>query len=147
VFSTVKGMRLVRRKIAQGISSMLPLGAVVPLIFLMALLLSASLYGLAASGHFPREHRLPALTSISGRIILSGSIALATISLAGGIAAAWRLIPLPAAVIGGGATILAAPLVLRLFPDRIVDGRGALVTFAGASALSAMLLIWLVLAT
>jgi hypothetical protein len=53
------------------------------------------------------------------------------------------LIPWYAAVIGGGLAILAAPLVLQNFTDRFVDGRGSLMSFAGAGGLLALLLIWL----
>ena len=38
--------------------------------------LAAALCGLAASGHFPREHRSPALRTTAGALILFGSIAL-----------------------------------------------------------------------
>jgi hypothetical protein len=34
-------------------------------------------------------------------------------------------------------------MVLQLFSDRFVDGRGSLVSFAAASALVAFFLIWL----
>ena len=46
-------------------------------------------------------------------------------------------------VIGGGLAILMAPLALQQFPDRFVDGRAALLSFAGASAALALLLVWL----
>ena len=48
-------------------------------------------------------------------------------------------------MIGGGAMVLAAPLILRLFPDRFLDGRGALIVFS-AAALFALLMIWIRLA-
>src|SRR6478735_3402224 len=54
---------------------------------------------------------------------------------------AWRLIPWYAAVIGGGFAILVAPLVLQQFPDRFVDGRASLLSFAAAGALLALLLV------
>jgi hypothetical protein len=53
------------------------------------------------------------------------------------------LIPWYAAVIGGGAAILLAPLALQVFPDRIVDGKIALIGFAAAAAVLAALLCWL----
>lgn len=64
-------------------------------------------------------------------------------SVAAGIAAAWMLIPWYAAVIGGGGAILLAPLALQVFPDRIVDGKTALIGFAAAAAGLAALLYWL----
>jgi hypothetical protein len=69
-------------------------------------------------------------------------MAIAAAAVAAGLAAAWPALPWPAAVIGGGAMVLAAPLVLRVFSDRFVDGRGALVAFAGAAALFAVLMMW-----
>jgi hypothetical protein len=42
---------------------------------------------------------------------------------------------------GAGAAILAAPLLLRPLPDPFVNGRAALVAFAGVSALLALALV------
>ena len=122
---------------------MLPEAALIPLALFTALLLFVCLHVLAASGQFPREHRALALASGFGGFILYGSIAVAFISLLVAFFAAWRLIPWYAAVIGGGLAILAAPLVLQKFTDRFVDGRGSLLSFAGAGGLLALLLIWL----
>jgi len=74
-------------------------------------------------------------------IILWGSLALTIACLVTGIAAALCLIPWYAAVIGGGLALLAAPPILRLFPDRIVDGRGALLILAGICAALALVLL------
>lgn len=122
---------------------MLPEAALIPLALFTALLLFVCLHVLAASGQFPREQRAPALASGFGGFILYGSIAVAFTSLLVAFFAAWRLIPWYAAVIGGGLAILAAPLVLQKFTDRFVDGRGSLLSFAGAGGLLALLLIWL----
>ena len=122
---------------------MMPASAVLPLLLFMLLMLILSLHGLAAAGHFPRERRTPALCSVAGTLILFGSLTIAVLCLATGLTAAWQRIPWYAAVIGGGAVALLAPLVLQLFPDRFVDSRGALIGFAGAAALLA-LLIWFV---
>ncbi|MGA7486704.1 MAG: hypothetical protein WBW74_07170 [Xanthobacteraceae bacterium] len=120
---------------------MLPNETLIPLVLFTALLLAFSLHTLAASGQFPRAHRAPALASGLGVIILYGTIAVATTSLVVALLAAWRLVPWYAAVIGGGLAILAAPLVLQKFPDRFVDGRASLLSFAVASALLALLLV------
>ena len=120
--------------------SMLPGSAVIPLLPFMLLLLSASLCGLSASGHFPAQHRAPTLRSGFGRFILFGSLALCLLCLFSGVALIWRTVPWYAAVIGGGGTVLAAPLLLRPFPDSFVNGRGALVTFSGLSLLMTALL-------
>jgi hypothetical protein len=119
---------------------MLPGSAVIPLLSFMLLLLNASLCGLAVSGHFPAEHRAPALRSGAGRLILFGSLALCLACVFGGIALIWHTVPWYAAVIGGGATALATPLVLQRFPDAFVNGRGAPLTFGGLSLLMLVLL-------
>jgi len=118
---------------------MLSAATVIPLVLFMALILVASLHSLAASGHFPRASRH--LASGLGPVILFGSMAVAIAGLGSGIAAAVRFVPWHAAIIGGGLSILAAPLVLQWFPDRFVDGRSALLTFAAANVALAILLI------
>jgi hypothetical protein len=120
---------------------MLPLEAVPPLVLFTGLMLALSLQALAASGHFPREHRSPALASGFGAALLYGAILLAALCLIAGLAAAWRLVPWYAAVIGGGGAILIAPLVLQKFSDRFVDGRAALMTFGGIALTLALILI------
>ena len=97
----------------------------------MALVLVLSLYGLAVSGHFPAEHRTPALRTGGGRLILWGTIALCAALALSALAFAWVRVPLYAAVIGGGAMALIAPLLLQPLPDSFVDGRRALLTFTG----------------
>jgi hypothetical protein len=114
---------------------------VLPLALFMALMLSFSMHGLAASGHFPKEHRSAALRAGAGPLVLFGSLLLSFLSLATGVVLAARMIPWYAAVIGGGAMVLAAPLVLRLFSDAAVDGRVALILLSGASAVWAAILI------
>jgi hypothetical protein len=123
-----------------GVFRMLPADALAPLALFAALVLTLTLQALAGSGQFPREHRAPALATALGEIILYGSIAVAIICLLVAASAAWRLIPWYAAVIGGGFAVLAGPIVLQRFPDRFVDGYAALITFAGASTLLALLL-------
>jgi hypothetical protein len=115
----------------------------VPLALFVALVLAASLYGLAVSGHFPRRQKGTAFASPFGATILFGSVALVIAALAAGILAALHFVPWYAAMIGGGFALLFAPLVLRGFSDRFVDGRAALLAFAGLSAGLALLLIWL----
>jgi hypothetical protein len=117
--------------------------ALISIALFMALVLTSSVQGLAASGHFPRQRHASAFASGFGAMILFGSIALVILCLAAGIAAALHLIPWYGAIIGGGSSLLAAPPVLRMFPDRFVDGRGALIAFAAASAALAVSLIWM----
>jgi hypothetical protein len=119
---------------------MLPETAVLPLILFMALLLVCTLCGLAASGHFPAEHRSPALKSGVGPFVLYGSLIVAVLCFGFGTMLAWDAIPWYAAVIGGGAMVLAAPLALRAFPDSFVNGRGVLVALSGVNVV--IVAIW-----
>ena len=114
--------------------------AILPLVLFAALVLSAALGALAASGHFPHERRDPSLRGSFGGAVLFGACALLALSFIVGAAAAWRIVPWPAGVIAGGAAVLAAPLLLRPLPDRFVNGRAALVAFSGASVLLALAL-------
>jgi hypothetical protein len=122
---------------------MLTNDAILAFVLFALLMLMLSLHGLSASGHFPREHRAPALSSPLSAVILHGTILIALASLFAGLWAAWRLIPWYAAVIAGSLAILAAPLVLQGFSDSFVDHRGSLLSFAGASAALAILLLLL----
>jgi hypothetical protein len=119
------------------------LATVFPLVIFVALMLCAWLQALSASGHFPKGSRLPALAQGFGPVILWASIIVTASSVIAGIAAAWTRIPWYAAVIGGGGAILLAPLALQVFPDRIVDGKAALIGFAAVAAVLAGLLCWL----
>ncbi len=118
---------------------MLSAATVIPLVLFMALILAATLHGLAASGHFPRAPQ-PSGAGVEP-IILFGSIAIAIAGLAGGIVAAVWFVPWYAVIIGGGLSILVAPLVLQRFSDRFVDSSAALLTLAAANIVLAILLI------
>src|SRR5215831_18937813 len=119
---------------------MMPRDAVPAATLFIALVLCAGLTALAASGHFPPEHRGASLRSGVGRAILFGACAVSALALLVGAAAAWAVLPWPAAVIGAGAAML-APLLLRPLPDAFVNGRAALLAFASASALLALALL------
>jgi hypothetical protein len=106
----------------------------------MALLCACSLCGLAASGHFPRQRH----ASDGGgteAAILFGSIGVSGACAAVGVAVAARSLPWPAAVIGAGLVLLAAPLLLRAMPDQLVDGHAALIVCAAAATLFASVLL------
>jgi hypothetical protein len=120
----------------------LPSREIVPLALFVALVLVAALHGLAASGHLPlRQRRAPA---DAGPVLLLGSTIVAAVAAILGIGAAFRFISWPAAIIGGGAAVLAAPLLLQGLPERFVDGRFALIAFAATTAILGALLVWLV---
>lgn len=95
----------------------------------MGLILTLALYGLTVSGHFPAEHRAASLRSGLGAVLLWGTMALAAVLLAGALLFAARRLPVYASVIGGGAMLLVAPLLLQPFPDTFVNGRRGLLTF------------------
>lgn len=95
----------------------------------MALVLVLSLYGLTVSGHFPKEHRSDALKTAAGRLVLWGTLVLCASLAIVSLAFAWQYVPLPSAIIGGGAMLLFAPLLLQPLPDTFVDGRRGLLTF------------------
>jgi hypothetical protein len=97
----------------------------------MALVLVLSLYGLTVSGHFPEEHRAASLRTAGGQALLWGSIALCAALAVAALVFAWARVPVYAAVIGGGAMVLVAPLLLQPLPDSFVNGRRALVLFTG----------------
>src|SRR5262249_24421660 len=118
----------------------MPRQAILPLVLFAALVLSTALGALAASGHFPHERRAASLRGRLGGAVLFGACALLALSLMVVAVAAWRILPWPAAVIAAGAAILATPLLLRPMPDRLVNGRAALIAFSGASVLLALAL-------
>jgi hypothetical protein len=103
----------------------------------------AALYGLTVSGHFPAEYRADALAGRAGGIVLWGTIVVTGVAVAAMLFVAWKTLPWYAIVIGGGAMLLAAPLLLRPFPDWFVNGRAGLLTFAAATAATAVV-IWAV---
>jgi len=104
--------------------------------------LAVALYGLAASGHFPAEGRRQRLRGWLGALTLWGTLLVTAAAAAAMLLASWGVLPWHLAVIGGGAALLFAPLLLQPLPDAFVDGPGALVVFsAGAAALAACL--WL----
>lgn len=106
-----------------------------------ALVLTLAMYVLAVSGHFPREQRSGAWRSRGGSFLLWSSMVIAAAAGAFGVLIAMRALPWPAAVIGGGAAILAAPLLLQTLPDRIVDGRQGLFALTVLSAALARILV------
>ncbi len=119
-----------------------PPGQLIPLLLLVLLVSAATLQGLAASGHFPLRGDNAKTAFRPGSMTLFGSISVTFLALIAGTLAALRLTSWSAAIIAGGLSLLFAPLVLRIFPNRFVDGAGALVVFAAATAAAAAILIW-----
>jgi hypothetical protein len=100
----------------------------------------AALYGLTVSGHFPAEFRADELKGETGAVILWGTLALTGMAAVATLVVAWRVLPWYAIVIGGGAVLLATPLLLRPFPDWFVNGRAGLLAFAAGATVSAALM-------
>ena len=100
--------------------------------------LLVALYGLAVSGHFPAEFRGTALQSAGGAILLWGTMAVTGLAAIAILVRAWSVLPWYAAVIGGGTTLLFAPLLLQPLSDAFVNGRRALVAFSLGAALLAV---------
>src|SRR5580658_4091314 len=123
--------------------TMLPDSPWIALLLFVLLVLAAAILGLAASGHFPLRDDIEKPAVRSGRGILYSSTGVALLALVAGSIAALRLTSWSAAIIAGGLSLLFAPLVLRAFPDRFVDGAGALISFAAATVAAAVFLIWL----
>ncbi len=105
--------------------------AVPALAVFMGLVLMSALYGLTVSGHFPAGARSARFDTNSGRIVLWGTLIITVALVIATLVLAWLKLPIAAAIIGGGAMMLFAPLVLRIFPDSFVDEPSALLTFAG----------------
>jgi hypothetical protein len=99
-----------------------------------ATILSLAVYGLAASAHFPPEHRRPQLRGAMGALVLWGTMAVAGLTAVATLHFALVSLPGYAAVIAGGAALLAAPIVLKPLPDSLVDGRPGLLAFAALAA-------------
>jgi hypothetical protein len=109
------------------------MAAVPALALFMGLVLILALYGLTVSGHFPAKFRSPAFSSPSGTAVIWGTLTVSAVIVAVTLALAWYRLPLSAAIIGGGAMLLFAPLLLQPLPDKFVNGRGGLLTFTGLS--------------
>ena len=107
---------------------------------LMGSVLLVALYGLAASGHIPAEFRPEKLQRGWGALVLWGTIIATGLAAVVALVLAWRALPWYATVIGAGAALLFAPLLLQPLPDSFVNGRRGLLVFAaGAVVLAALM--------
>jgi hypothetical protein len=110
------------------------------LVLLMGTVLLVALYGLCASGHFPAEFRDARLQrgwglGVLWATLIAVGLAAATALILGGRTLPWYFI-----VIGAGAVLLFAPLLLQSLPDSFVNGRRGLLVFAaGSLALAALM--------
>src|SRR4051794_25771601 len=106
------------------------------------LILAVGLQLLATSGHFPAAARAANMKSGSSAVLMWLSLAITLAALAAGAFAAAQHLPWEGLIIAGGLAVLSAPIVLQQCPDRFVDGRAALVTFAAAAAVCALVLVF-----
>jgi hypothetical protein len=109
-------------------------------LFIIAVTL-LTLYGLTVSGHFPFEARSKELKTFIGTLVIGATILSAGLAAVILIVVAVHSLQWTAVVIGGGAAVLAGPLLLRIFPDDFVDGIASLLTFAAAAIVAALLLL------
>ena len=123
---------------------MLPVQSLAPLALFTALFFIASLFVLAALGHFPRAARNEAISHGIGLALLWSTIVIVALCVIVALVAAWRFIPWFAALIGGGTAILVAPLALQYFSDEFVDGRRGIAMFAAIDLVLvlALALVW-----
>lgn len=105
----------------------------------VALVLSVSLYGLTAGGHFPSEHRGEALRTSTGATVLWSTMLVCASAAIYAVGFASRTLPWYVSVLGAGGAILIAPLLLQPLPDAFVNGRRGLIVFA----LAAVVFAWL----
>jgi len=110
--------------------------------YFMAGVLAVALYGLTASGHFPAEARSAKFKDGWGSLVLWGTLAVTALAAAAMLLTSWWILPWYLQVIGGGAMLLFAPLLLQPLPDSFVDGRRGLIAFSAAAAVLAGLM-WL----
>lgn len=93
------------------------------------------MFVVVAAGMFPADHRTLDLTGPVGGALFWGSIAVVAAVAVHAVVFAADTLPWYAAVIAGGAMMLAAPFVLRFFPVHVADNRIGVVGLAVAALL------------
>src|SRR5260370_2727292 len=97
-----------RRSRGRERSDVMRRDAILPLALFAALVLSAALGALAASGHFPHERRAPSFRGGLGGAVPFGALAPTASSLILRAGTARPILPCPAAGVAAGAGLLAA---------------------------------------
>lgn len=111
----------------------------------MAGVLVVFIFIVTVAAHFPAEARRPSLRGTAGTALIFCSSALVATSAIAGLILAYHAIPWYAAVIGGGAMILAAPYTLHPLSDDFVNGPSALIVLGALAmvvTLVALILIY-----
>jgi hypothetical protein len=106
----------------------------------MAGVLTVVLSGLAVSGHFPAEARSAKFRTPAGALVLWATLAAATLAAISMLVQSWRMLPWYFLLLGGGAMLLFAPLLLQALPDQFVDGRRGLIAFSACAVVLAALM-------
>ena len=104
-----------------------------PLLLLMATALVSCMFVVVVAGHFPVQSRAEKFTTLSGLLVLWGSICVVVISSLGTVYFSAMALPLYATIIGGGLMVLAAPLAVQPFSNHIVDSKQVLLALAAVS--------------
>ena len=107
----------------------------------MAGVLAVALYGLTASGHFPAEVRSEKFKRGSGALVLWATLLATGLAAASMLLKSWWILPWYLSLLGGGAMLLFAPLLLQPLPDSFVNGRRGLLAFS-ACAVALAGLMW-----
>ena len=107
----------------------------------MAGVLAVALYGLTASGHFPAEARGETFKRGSGALVLGATLLATAGAAASMLVKSWWILPWYLSLLGGGAMLLFAPLLLQPLPDSFVNGRRGLIAFS-ACAVALAGLLW-----
>ncbi len=112
------------------------------LVLFMAGVLAVALYGLTVSGHFPAEARDRKFGGGSGAVVLWATLPATAVAAVCMILRAWSVLPWYISLLGAGAMLLFAPLLLQPLPDSFVNGRRGLLVFS-AVAVALAGLMWI----
>ena len=99
----------------------------------MAGVLAVALYGLTASGHFPAEARSAKFRDGAGALVLWTTLLATALSAGSMLLKSWSILPWYLSLLGGGAMLLFAPLLLQALPDSFVNGRRGLIAFSACA--------------
>jgi hypothetical protein len=102
--------------------------------------LAVALYGLTASGHFPAEARSDKFKARAGALVLWATLVVTALAATSMLIQSWWILQWYFSLLGGGAMLLFAPLLLQAFPDSFVDGRRGLLVFSVCAVVLAALM-------
>ena len=100
------------------------------LLVFSSLVLAITLYGLTVAIHFPKQARVETPLDWPTRLLIGITIPVIALSAVHTFSFAMSRLAGPGAIIGAGAAMLLAPVVLKRFSDSVVDGRVGVIVFA-----------------